>query len=128
MESMSTRIDDLPDPEVPVMDTEESRDLSKYNDNNSNIQFDIKKNTDKTNMVVSESLVTQLRNQINEENLALLVVIVVFMLNRTSNYIGNVPFVSRFVSNEIVFTFVKASLAVITFLFVKTTVLKYIKL
>lgn len=134
METMSTRIDELPDADVPMTDMEETQipqqphDLSKYNDNNTNIHFDIVKNNNNSRTGVSDSLLTQFRNQINEENLILLAVVSIFMLTRTSNYIGNIPFVSRFGNNEIVFPIFKASLAVISFLFVKNTVLKYLKL
>lgn len=127
MENMSTRIDELPDPEatMEVMDPQAQHDLSKYNENNSNIQFDIVK---RNNEHSQESFLTQLRNQVNEENLALLAVVTVFMMSRTSNYIGNIPFLSKFGNNEFVFPIVKASLAVVAFLLVKTTVLKYMKL
>ena len=131
MDSMSTKIEELPGEREDVdMEDMQQQDLSKYNDNNTNIQFDIQKrkgdNYNSNNG--NDSLVSQLRSQINEENLVLLFVVSVFMMSRTSNYLSNIPFLSRFGSNEIVFSVLKGTLAVVTFLFVKNTLLKYMKL
>jgi hypothetical protein len=137
MSNMSTKIEDLPggpiEPvEMQVQEHSENQqrsvDLSKYNENNSNIHVNIKPNEssevqEKQVQKEKMSLVSELRAQINEENALLFVIFVIFTTNRINNYIGGIPGFDKFIKNEMSLVLLKSGLAVLTFVIVKRFVL-----
>ena len=126
---MSTKIEDLPGgpiEDLPITSTENEIDLSKYNDNKTNIQVEVVKKEDKVK--ASSSLFKQIREELNEENATLLFVLSVFMMTRFNNYITTIPGLGRFVSNEMGLVIVKSFLAVITFIVIKKMVLNKMSL
>ena len=129
MSNMSTKIEDLPGgpiEDLPITSTENEIDLSKYNDNKTNIQVEVVKKEDKVK--ASSSLFKQIREELNEENATLLFVLSVFMMTRFNNYITTIPGLGRFVSNEMGLVIVKSFLAVITFIVIKKMVLNKMSL
>lgn len=131
MSNMSTKIEDLPGGSIDIDNQEpvrvpEQMDISKYDDNKSNIQVEIvKKEESKKNelQVKPQSFMNELRSQINEENALLFVIFVIFSMNKFNNYLGGIPGLERFMKSEISFVLLKSGLAVLTFLLVKRFVL-----
>lgn len=137
MSNMSTKIEDLPggpiEPvELQVQEHSENNqravDLSKYNENNSNIQVNIKSNDntqvqEKQVIPTQMSIVSELRGQINEENALLFVIFVIFTTNRINNYLGGIPGFDKFIKNEMSLVLLKSGLAVLTFVIIKRFVL-----
>jgi hypothetical protein len=137
MSNMSTKIEDLPGgPIEPVEmqvqeqseNSQRSVDLSKYNENNSNIHANISPNgvtqlQEKQLPKEKMSIVSELRSQITEENALLFVIFVIFTTNRINNYIGGIPGFDKFIKNEMSLVLLKSGLAVLTFIIIKRFVL-----
>lgn len=136
MSKMSTKIEDLPGGPIEevIVPNQQERDetineidISKYNDNKSNVHANIKKTETKNEMSKSSSqnssFLSQLRREINEENTLLFVIFALFMTNRFNNYMNVIPGFDKIAKNEWSLVLVKSGVAVLMFVILKKFVL-----
>ena len=139
MSSMSTKLDDLPDSEylyenevyTKSPQTNAPNDMEniiKSNDNDkSNIRANVKKRVRFQDDEKSNGLVEILKNEINEENVLLFVILFISSYPELTDLIGKIPFLNKWSSNTFALMSIKALLLLVAFLFVKIYILPNLK-
>lgn len=139
--SMSTRIDDLPGPPPeraitppPPVQMREMRDESIYQekDHGSNVTANIKRVSFSPEIDYDEpekeGLLTTIKNEINEENLFILLIIYIATTQNISSYISKLPFVGIYANDSILGGFMKAIILFMIYIILKIFILPKIRI
>lgn len=126
--SMSTKISNLPGP-LPENIPEENTNYN-LNETNTNITADIKKRVrfaDEEH-VSSTSLMSQIRNEVNEENVLVLAFLFLASVPSLTGYVHYVPIIKDYASTDFLTAVFKAILLLLMYLVVKLYILPKIKI
>lgn len=154
--SMSTKIDDLPGPlpddvkndihllqgemkiNVPsnennnkqnVIDITNQQKLQNLQvDNNTNITLDIKKKPNTQEQQKDEGILTILKNEINEDNLLLCVIIFMGTYQPLTQYVQKLPIIGNYASGNIMTGLIKTLLLILIYIIAKIYILPRIRI
>lgn len=138
--SMSTKIDDLPGPDIiPQESKQQNNYIEKHNNQyeevgqETNIKANIKKKVHFSNDVEyidnnPETITDWLKSEINEENLTIVLLIYLAGLPTFDKQLLNLPYIKEYFSNEFILSIIKALLLLLIFIFSKKYVLPKLKL
>lgn len=144
MSAMSTSIDDLPGPLPQELTRELRSDLEgisnemytnensvdlKVRPSNSNIKANVKKRVSFADEQEEQSdMLSSLKNEINEENILLLVILLSAALPSFNQYVTHLPFVGSYATSDFMTSIIKAAFLIVLFIAVKLFILPKFRL
>lgn len=125
--SMSTKIDDLPVPQLPPP-PQDNTELIKTKTQDTNVSLEIKKKDTDVDENQNESILTKLKNEVSEENVLLLVFLVLAASNYIDRYLTLLPVVGQYIGTGFVGTITKCSILFVVYVLIKMFVLPKVQL
>lgn len=154
--SMSTKIDDLPGPipddvkhDINVLQGEMTQNVQtqkpvhlekeyvQVENNQSNITVDIKKKSNvqenavlvkDNNVQQNEDFMSMIKNQINEDNLLLCVIIFMATYPPLTGYVQNIPLIGSYATGDIITGLIKTVVLIVLFIIAKIYILPRIRI
>jgi hypothetical protein len=138
MSAMSTSIDDLPGPIPQELTNEIRNDIAgisndssvdiKVQPTNSNIQANVKKRVTFEDEQESQSILSSLKDEINEENILLLAVLLAAALPQFTQYVKNFPLLGSYATSDLMTSIIKAAVLAVIFIVSKLFILPKLRL
>ncbi len=129
MSSMSTSIDDLPGPNPDNSDFSSTpSDNLIVQPTDSNIKVNVKKRVSFADEQEEESVFSAFKNEINEENIILFVLLLAAAMPSLTEYVKQTPLLGTYTTTDFITSLIKAILLIIVYIIFKLFILPKIKL